>query len=302
MRLGLAVLATVVSGCLYGLCFPTASLRCSRGSRSCRGCSPSGGPAPAARSRSGGSGRSPRRTRSATGSCNRSRRYYHQPLVVGVAFFFGVASLLAAPWYMAFALCVSRARARGSRAPRRSCCAAAAWVAARARPRPRGSPATRGRSSAIRRSDGTALVQVADLAGVYGVSFALVAVNAAVAEAIAARAAARAEPRVLAARSSTLGVLAYGEYASDDRRARRRDARASRSRMVQGNLDLGSQWREEFYGTQARHLSASHARGAARRAARPRALARERAHVLPRRRAAYRHAIAQVLAPAGASS
>jgi apolipoprotein N-acyltransferase len=91
------------------------------------------------------------------------------------------------------------------------------------------------------------LIQTADLGGIYLLSFAVILVNAAVAEIILAeREHVRVAVRVAALPAALLTAsVVYGEY-----RMRHMPTGAAplRVTVVQGNNDLGIQWREEFYG------------------------------------------------------
>jgi apolipoprotein N-acyltransferase len=260
--------------------------------------------------------------------------YYDQPFPIGVAFFAGVTSLMAAPYYVAFAACYrALARAPGAALP---LLAAAAWVGAELGRTKilTGNPwALAGYSQA-----GVApVVQVADLAGIYGVSFAVVAVNAALAEvaraagtAVSARWRPSAAGAVQAAHvlrrplagsalaapirhvlrralagaalvALALGlVLAYGRHRLAGSDPPAAASLAVRVAVVQANLDLGSQWQEGFYG---RNLDAY------LRLTRDRLRASAPALVLWPENAltfflddepAYRAAIAHLFAPAGA--
>src|SRR5262245_10963508 len=174
--------------------------------------------------------------------------YYGQPAYVGIAFFFGVSSLLAAPYYMAFAVVYRRlARVSTALLP---LLAGAAWAGAElARVRLGGNPWALSGYSQIGMDP---LVQIADVTGVYGLCFLLAAVNAALVELWLA---ARGDPqrwrtalRGAGAVAGTLAVaLGYGAV-----RLRTdlidRQAAPVRVAMVQANLDLGAQWRQEFYG------------------------------------------------------
>ena len=90
------------------------------------------------------------------------------------------------------------------------------------------------------------LIQIADLGGVYLLSFVVVLVNAALTESLIGRRPMRQRARpVLAAASVVVAVYAYGAY-------RLAMPLPQQPRIpivvVQGNNDLGAQWRREFYG------------------------------------------------------
>src|SRR5213592_1074245 len=173
--------------------------------------------------------------------------YYQQPMAVGLGLFLGVSTFMAAAEYMAFAICYRRLVATsGAALP---LLIAAAWVAAEfGRVQLlSGNPWALAGYSQVGM---TPLVQVADVTGVYGVTFALLAMNAALAELWLARRARGSERRrVIAAFGSAVGVVAmivgYGL-------ARLAWPPGSPQTVpiavVQGNLDLGAQWRPEFYG------------------------------------------------------
>ncbi len=175
--------------------------------------------------------------------------YYQQPLLVGLGFLLGIPTFMAVPYYVAFAACY-RALAR-SPAALRPLAVAAAWVAAelgRARLLT-GNPWALFGYSQI---DALPLIQIADLASVYGVSFVLVAVNAALAELWLAATDTPPRPRAAAGAIATAALvlgagLGYGalRLRSPALIPRERPVRVA---LVQGNLDLGSQWREEYYG------------------------------------------------------
>lgn len=171
--------------------------------------------------------------------------YYGQPLAVGLAMLAAVTALMVVPPVAAFAA-ATRVLADAPawvRAP----LVAATWVATelwRAHALG-GNPWVLLGYSQV---SATPIVQVADLGGVYAVGFVVAIVNAALAEVVLA--ARRAVPRRDAVRG--LGVAAavvtaavlYGRLARPDERP---DPGAVVA-VVQGNLDLGSQWQEDFYG------------------------------------------------------
>jgi apolipoprotein N-acyltransferase len=166
--------------------------------------------------------------------------YFEQPWWVGFAFFLGVSLLTAAPHYALFAVCCRRVAV-----PARAwtpLAVAAAWVATeltRAQTLGGDPWALAGYSQAAY----PAVIQVADLGGVYAVGFLIAAVNAALAELWLARGrgrAARGGAVVVAA--LVAAALAYGAVPSAP------GGPPVRVAIVQGNLDLGSQWQEDFYG------------------------------------------------------
>jgi apolipoprotein N-acyltransferase len=169
--------------------------------------------------------------------------YYLQPAWVGAAFFVGVASFTAAPAFVAFAFVWRRLTRRPTAAT--PLLAAAAWVAAELfRTRVLGDPwALLGYSQV----PVPLFLQVADATGVYGTSFVLAAANAALALAGLGAAQRPAARRGLAVTAALVAlVAAYGAL-----RLRTYDAPpapATEVAIVQPNLDLGSQWRPEFYG------------------------------------------------------
>jgi apolipoprotein N-acyltransferase len=174
--------------------------------------------------------------------------YYGQPAYVGIALFFGVSSLLAAPYYMAFAVVYRRlARVSTTRLP---LLAGAAWAGAElARVRLGGNPWALSGYSQI----GTdPLVQIADVTGVYGLCFLLGAVNAVLVELwLAARGDRQRWRTALRGAAAVTGTLAIAlGYGAVRLRADLIDPQAAPVgvAMVQANLDLGAQWRQEFYG------------------------------------------------------
>lgn len=175
-------------------------------------------------------------------------RYYAQPTLVGVAFFAGVTTFLAAPYYMGFAVAYrTLARRPGVMLP---ALAGAAWVTAEVL-RGRvlaGNPWGLFGYSQVGRD---ALVQIADATSVYGVSFVLVVVNAALCELVCAPAG-RARRAALAGGALACGFVIATQGYGLWRLARPLSPTSGGTRlrvaMVQGNLDPGSQWREDLYG------------------------------------------------------
>jgi apolipoprotein N-acyltransferase len=174
--------------------------------------------------------------------------YYQQPLAVGIGFFFGVATFTAGLHYMAFSWCYRRlARHPGPTLP---LLAAAAWVTAElGRVKLLGGDpwALAGYSQA----GFTPLMQIADLTGVYGITFVLVAVNAALADLWLAAdpTARRVARRGLGLAIGTVGVvLGYGVFRLSLPAEATTDGPETPIAIVQGNVDQGSQWRSEFYG------------------------------------------------------
>jgi len=182
--------------------------------------------------------------------------YYQQPLALGILLFVGVWIVTIGPYVTAFTLCY-RGLAR-----RPSVClpllAGAAWAAAEAG-RVRlfiGEPFGVFGYSQVNL---TPLMQIADITGVYGISFILIAVNAALGElwlAYGWQHEPATECRVLTPQqawralglvTATLAVcLSYGALRMHQLASA--PAAATRVAVVQGNIDLGSQWRQEFYG------------------------------------------------------
>jgi len=95
-------------------------------------------------------------------------------------------------------------------------------------------------------ADQARLIQAADLGGVYLLSFVVFLVNAAVAEVVDRRAGTRAAVRMLATTAAAVGALAsYGGW----RLATTPTGDATVPvRVVQGNNEVRTQWRREFYG------------------------------------------------------
>jgi apolipoprotein N-acyltransferase len=172
--------------------------------------------------------------------------YYGRPVAVGIALFLGVTLVFVVPSLAAFAACYQRlGRLPGALLP---LLAAAAWVTCefgRARVFT-GNPWVLIGYSQV----GVPWVmQLADVASVYGIGFVVVAVDVALAEAWIAWRAGR--PRdgaggVAVACIVLVVTLAYGAW-----RLARPDAETTPAvpvAVAQANLDLGTQWRRELYG------------------------------------------------------
>jgi apolipoprotein N-acyltransferase len=173
--------------------------------------------------------------------------YYDQSFAIGVAVFLACALLQASWQYAGFAFLFGRlARRPSALAP---VLVAAAWTAAElARVKPVvGNPwALLGYSQ----TRVPLLVQTADLGGVYAVGFLVALLNAAVAGYWSARrdAAERAPARagMAVAMLVLAGAVVYGAVVT--RRLDAGDARPVPVAAAQANLDLGTQWKPEFYG------------------------------------------------------
>jgi apolipoprotein N-acyltransferase len=173
--------------------------------------------------------------------------YYAQPAALGIALFLGAWTVTLAPGFLAFTAAY-RAMARRF-AGTLPLLAAAAWVAVEfGRVRIAGNPfGLLGYSQA----GVMPVLQIADVTGVYGLAFAVVTVNAALAELVLGL---LREGRVTAAARTGLAlagvvlgaVLAYGLHGL--RAEAREGAAVVPVAIAQANLDLGSQWRPELYG------------------------------------------------------
>jgi apolipoprotein N-acyltransferase len=177
-------------------------------------------------------------------------RYYDQPYAVGLGFFFVVSAVTAGWQYAAFAgLYRARDRRRTAVEPVVTACL---WVVAElARVKPvTGNPWALAGYSQV---GVLRLMQIADLTGAYGLGFAVVVVNAAIAELFGALRAGRGSLRqawiaCATAAAFVLGVIGYGELRLRALAAQGAGAEATTVAIVQGNLDLGSQWKPELYG------------------------------------------------------
>lgn len=188
--------------------------------------------------------------------------YYLQPRLVGHLVFFAVATLMVAPYHTAFALAYRvLARRPGAAMP---LVVAAAWTGAELL-RGRlftGTPLFIGNPWALlgySQSDALPLLQVADLGGVYAVSFVVAAANAALVESFAAwretRERAGQVRRAGGARSAVAPLvagalpavvaLAYGTWCL---RAAPTPEPRVRVAVIQGDVAVGSLWRAEKHG------------------------------------------------------
>ena len=90
------------------------------------------------------------------------------------------------------------------------------------------------------------MVQIAEWTGVYGVSFLLVAMNAALADAVVRRGAARELGKVALVAALAIAVFLHGRARLGE--VEREAGGDVPIAVVQGNVDLGSRWRQELYG------------------------------------------------------
>jgi len=186
--------------------------------------------------------------------------YYEQPVWLGATLFGSAAFSMGGVYYMAFAAFYRFVVVRGVRSL--PLVAAAAWVAAelgRGRVLTGNPWGLLGYTQAgydPLAADGpwhyasTEILQIASLAGVYGISFLIIAVNVAVARLVlTARQPDRRRFAIIDAAAVTIIVtaaLSYGSWrlptASDAGQPGVEVA------IVQANLDLGAQWDESLYG------------------------------------------------------
>jgi apolipoprotein N-acyltransferase len=174
--------------------------------------------------------------------------YYEQSTLFGIGFAVAVFSLHGVPYYMAFALWYRAMR--DVSAVVLPLLVGAAWVALELG-RVKfltGNPWALAGYSQV--STGT-LVQIADVTGVYGTSFVLVAVNAALAEGWLAQRGRRPRGPALAglglAALAAAAVAGYGVIRLHGAPPPAEPGGVEVA-VVQGNLDVGSQWRPQFYG------------------------------------------------------
>lgn len=173
--------------------------------------------------------------------------YFGQGPLIGFAAFFAISTLMGGPGVLGFTAAY-RWLTRRTR-PAGPLLAAAAWVTGelvRARLLTGNPWILLGYSQF-----GVApLVQIADVTGVYGVSFVLAAVNAALAELCVGigsqhRVTRRAAGGLVVAAACVALVVGYGRWCLDRPVP---DVGAVPIGIVQGNVDLGAQWREELRG------------------------------------------------------
>ena len=182
--------------------------------------------------------------------------YFQQPMAVAVALFIGVFTLMAGPYFMVFAA-VYRALARRYEIAL-PLLTGAAWVGAElARGRLlTGSPIFIGNPwglTGYAQSEVLPLVQIASVTGIYGVSFVVVCVNAALAELwFRGRDGARSGRRLAVllglAVLPALVSLVYGYSALGNSAKAVEDETRVGVTVAQGNLSVGRRWRSDMYG------------------------------------------------------
>ncbi len=184
--------------------------------------------------------------------------YYKQSPTVGWLILEGATLATMVPWYGAFAVAYRvLAQRPGASLP---WLAAAAWVACEFL-RTRWLGGNPWAVSGYSQVGILPVVQVADLAGVHGISFAIALVNATLAEMLApalaggSRPGLRAPWRMAVAPAAVVaGILLYGLARTTGSGAGEAHAEGARRvdsspiLIVQANLSIGTQWREEMYG------------------------------------------------------
>ncbi len=175
--------------------------------------------------------------------------YYEQPLVLGVGVSLGVWAVTIAPWILGFTVAYrTLARRGGIGVP---LTAAAAWVAfeiGRVRLLIGNPFGLLGYSQA----QAAALAQIAEVTGVYGVTYLIAAVNVALAELCMAvvwrqRPVRRAFVDLSFVGALVCAAVGYGVVRLHNETIQGA-AEATQIAIVQGNVNIGSQWREEFSG------------------------------------------------------
>ncbi len=169
-------------------------------------------------------------------------RYFGQPALVGALAFVGVATLMAGLEAMAFAVCYRRmARLPAVVVP---VVAAAAWVAGDLARVTLFTGCPWGLAG-YSQLDGERVVQIADVTGVYGVTFTLLLMNASVAEVWLRR----AWGGLVVAGMVVAGVVGYGQLRLD---AFASDPPATQAvAIVQPDVDVAAHWRDDQF---AAHL------------------------------------------------
>lgn len=170
--------------------------------------------------------------------------YYQQPIALGLGLFAGVTLLMVVPPVAAFGAVVSLTAA--APAVVRVLVTAAAWTAGelwRAHAFG-GNPWVLVGYSQARVAP---IAQLADLAGPYGIGFVVVAVNAALAEGALALGG-RTRPRDAAIATGVAAALVAVTLGYGTRALAPADHPPVPVLVVQGNLDLGTQWSHELYG------------------------------------------------------
>lgn len=183
--------------------------------------------------------------------------YFVQPPTFGVVLLVVVPTITGAFEYAGFALIYRlAARCQGATVVLLT---AAGWVAAElARTKLFfGNP---WELAAYSQLDAGTIVQIADATGIYGVGFLVAATNAAVVEVVLALRRTRPWPSVLRAvglvSASIVAAVTYGSWRS---RVACPATDGVVVAAVQGNVDTGTQWRPEFYGsTLETYLGLSH--------------------------------------------
>jgi len=181
--------------------------------------------------------------------------YFDQPYLVGVGFFLFTVATTAGPYYMVFGAAYARLARRFSKAL--PLLAACAWVMIELG-RGRlftGSPFLVGNPWGLigySQVGFDPLMQIASVTGIYGVSFAVVAVNAGLAElwlAVRGRG-----PQLRQALAGLLlgiapaGVVLVHGLVALSGAVETDSERAVPVAVVQGNIDSGSRWRSDLYG------------------------------------------------------
>ena len=182
--------------------------------------------------------------------------YWAQPPYIGFALFVGVWLVTVAPAVVVFTLCYRAAAHRHGASM--AFVAGAAWAGTEFARVELGIGDPFGLLG-YSQVPFSSLVQIADVTGVYGISFAVAAANAALAEVwLASRGDARpaaAAGALATALAAVLLCLGY-EAMRDDPEA---EGPPQRVAVAQANLDLGTQWRQELYGRNlTEHLQLTH--------------------------------------------